>query len=211
MPLKSCSDLLFYSECADSEPAPFLVEQFFVGLYQDQSLTEVLSREKNPFVKWAQRSLGRPLKEPSVSFVAGALVQEMNRTLVVRNIGALSGYGPLLYACMLHLARPRQLSGIVPSRDPVKILEKPKAIWHRFATDPVYSKKISLQSISGDHSEPWLNNIFSLNLGEDLIDFEPMRLNTRRFWKFWKSNGIEPTGLNQGARQLAELSVVGRH
>lgn len=206
MSLQDYSELMFYSECDDSKPPPFLVEQFFVGLYREKSFKEIIRCETEFCVPWARWRYGSTV-QPSPSFIGGALVQEMNKALLIRNIGTNIGYGPLLYACILHLARARRLDGVVPSRDPAKLLVKPKNIWRNFATNPVYSKIITCRPIPGTHSEDWLNQIFSINNGKELITFENMRSNTKHFWDFWRSKGIEPNGLSSGARAMAELSV----
>jgi hypothetical protein len=207
MTLPSSSDLLFYSECLDEEIAPHLSEQFFVGVYRAVALNEVLRCENSTFVRLSRWKLGRSLTSPDTSFVAGALLLENCKSLIVKNVGATHGYGPLIYACVMHLARARGLLGAVPSRDPAKILPKPTNIWRRFAEDPAYKKKIALTPIPGQHPEQWLNNIYSLNSSADLLAFETMRQNANTFWAFWQSRGTTPSSLRAAARALAEKSV----
>lgn len=207
MPLKHHSDLLFYSEIADDEDSPIPTHEFFVGLYRDAALQPILKCESSRFVRFGRWMLARRLEKPAPVFVAAALVRHQSGALVIRNVGALPGYGPLLYASVLHLARARGHIGVIPSSDPSKILAKPKKIWLRFATGEDYVDKVAVLPFDGLHAEPWLNMIHNLNPDQDLFAFHVMRRKARAYWRFWQSRDIEPSLLAYPARKMAERSV----
>jgi hypothetical protein len=207
MPLKDHSDLLFFSEIDDSEDYPVPTNEFFVGLYRDASLSQVLRCENSRFVRFGRWRLARSLAGPSPVLVAAALVRHKGGALLIRNVGALPGYGPLLYASVLHLARARGRIGVIPSLDPAKILAKPKKIWLRFATDEEYSDKVAVERFDGRHDESWLNMIYSLNAGQDLFAFDEMRQKTAAYWRFWQYRGFDSGLLASLARKMAERSV----
>lgn len=207
MALKHHSDLLFYSEIADDEDTPVPTHEFFVGLYRDAALQPILNCEGSRFVRFGRWMLARSLERPAPVFVAAALVRHKGGALIIRNVGALPGYGPLLYASLLHLARARGRIGVIPSLDPTKILAKPKKIWLRFATDEEYADKVAVERFDGIHPEPWLNMIYNLNPDQDLFAFDAMRRKARAYWRFWQSRDFEPSLLAYPARKMAELSV----
>lgn len=207
MALKHHSDLLFYSEIEDTEDAPIPTNEFFVGLYRDAAMERVLRCENSRFVRFGRWLLARSIERPEPVFVAAALVRHKGGALIIRNVGALPGYGPLLYASVLHLARARRRIGVIPSLDPTKILGKPKKIWLRFATDEEYADKVAVERFDGIHAEPWLNMIYNLNPDQDLFDFEAMRRKSRSYWRFWQSREFEPSMLAYPARKMAERSV----
>ena len=207
MPLKHHSDLLFYSEIADTDDIPYLSNQFFVGLYRDAALQPILKCESSRLVRFRRWMLARNLARPTPDFLAAALVRHSRGALIIRNVGALSGYGPLLYASVLHLARARGHKGVSPSLEPTKILAKPKKIWQRFATDNEYADKVAVKAFDGLHAEPWLNMIYSLIPGHDLFDFDAMRSKANAYWGFWQSREFDSRLLMSPARKMAELSV----
>ena len=207
MALKPHSELLFFSEIADSEDVPFPTNEFYVGLYIDAALPQILRCERSRFVRFGRWLLGRSLDRPTPVLLAAALVRQKSGALLIRNVGAEKGYGPLLYASVLHLARARGRMGVIPSQDPSKILAKPKNIWRKFATDDDYTDKVALTAFDGRHAEPWLNMIYSLRSGQDLISFDDMRSRTRSYWGFWQSRGFREASLAEHARELAALSV----
>ena len=207
MSLKHHSDLLFYSEIEDTEDTPVPTHEFFVGLYRDASLNPILKCESSRFVRFGRWMLDRSIDKPAPAFVAAALVRHQSGALVIRNVGALPGYGPLLYASVLHLARARGRIGVIPSHDPTKILPKPKKIWLRFATGEEYADKVAVEPFDGLHAEPWLNMIYNLNPGQDLFAFDAMRRKARAYWRFWQSREFEPSMLAYPARKMAVLSV----
>jgi len=211
MALKHHSDLLFYSEIEDTEDAPIPTNEFFVGLYRDAAMERVLKCENSRFVRFGRWLLARSIERPEPVFVASALVRHKGGALIIRNVGALPGYGPLLYASVLHLARARRRIGVIPSLDPTKILAKPKKIWLRFATGEDYVDKVAALPFDGLHAEPWLNMIYNLNPGQDLFAFDDMRRNARAYWRFWQSRGFEPSLLAYPARKMAERSVQAHH
>lgn len=207
MPLKHHSDLLFYSEIADTEEIPYLSNQFFVGLYRDAALQPILKCESSRLVRFRRWMLARSLVRPLPVFVAAAMVRHSGNVLIIRNVGALPGYGPLLYGSVLHLARERRHKGVSPSLEPTKILAKPKKIWQRFATDKEYAGKVAVKPFDGVHAEPWLNMTYSLIPGQDLFDFEAMRSKANAYWGFWESREFDSSLLMSPARKMAELSV----
>jgi hypothetical protein len=207
MALKDDPGLLFYSQIADDEGYPVPTNEFFVGLYRDARLKRILKCESSMWVRPCRFILARTLKHPAPEFVAAALVRYQSGALVIRNVGAHNGYGPLLYASVLHLARARGLNGVIPSTDPSKILDKPKKIWERFATGDEYVGKVAVEGFEGDHPEQWLNMIYSLIPGQDLIAFDAMRSRAKTYWGFWQSRNLDSNLLMHPAKKMAELSV----
>lgn len=207
MALKHHPDLLFYSEIEDTEDTPVPTHEFFVGIYRDAALQPILKCESSRFVRFGRWMLARSFERPAPVFVAAALVRHKGGALIIRNVGALPGYGPLLYASVLHLARARGRIGVIPSLDPTKILAKPKKIWLRFATDEEYTDKVAVERFDGIHPEPWLNMIYNLNPGQDLFAFDAMRRKANAYWRFWQSREFNSSLLASPARRMAELSV----
>lgn len=207
MALKYDPGLLFYSQIADDEGYPVPTNEFFVGLYRDATLERILKCERAMCVSFSRWNLARTLKRPAPEFVAAALVRYQSGALVICNVGAQEGYGPLLYASVLHLARARGLNGVIPSTDPSKILAKPKKIWERFATGDEYVGKVAVEGFEGDHPEQWLNMIYSLIPGQDLFAFDAMRGRAKTYWGFWQSRDLDSNLLMHPARTMAERSL----
>jgi hypothetical protein len=207
MALKDDPGLVFYSQIADDEGYPVPTNEFFVGLYRDARLKRILKCESSMWVRPCRFILARTLKHPAPEFVAAALVRYLSGALVIRNVGAQTGYGPLLYASVLHLARARGLNGVIPSTDPFKILDKPKKIWRTFATGKEYAGKVEVRPYDGLHAEPWLNQIYTLNPGQELFAFDAMRGRAKTYWGFWQSRNLDSNLLMHPARTMAELSV----
>ncbi|NYT59649.1 hypothetical protein H0A65_12040 [Alcaligenaceae bacterium] len=172
MALLRSSNLLFFAERKDDEHAGYFDECFFVGIYLapsyerlrqwDEAVQKARTRPLGWL--WPSRKLEGMPSELDVDFVGGAKVCEVGKALSVQNIGAKPGYGPTLYACILELAAARGLKGVFPTREPTKILPKPKEIWRQFAQAPCYTGKIIIRPISPSqltHSEGWLNQVFS--------------------------------------------------
>ena len=145
-----------------------------------------------------------------VDFVGGAKVCEVRQALLVQNIGAKPGYGPTLYACILELATARGLKGVVPTREPNKILPKPKEIWRQFAHTPCYAEKITTRPLGSSHwthDEAWLNQIYTLVDGAELVGISSMRDRSKRYWSYWHNNGCDEKQLLGLCRNLAIKSV----
>ena len=218
MAIKVNSNLLVWCSVADDEAPGYFSGTFVVGLFVSPSCAILLKHaeakkawESTP---WYQRSPFQPKlsgmpAQSDLTCVAGASVGEGGgNCLTVENVGAKQGYGPTLYAALLELARARKRDGVLPSRDPTKILPKPREIWRQFAQGSAYSTKIGMRGFSGLHPEPWLNNAFFLKEGAMLLPLQAMRNRAASCIAYWVAQGVYESSITDRIMDMAKLSVT---
>lgn len=214
MALLNSSSLLIYLEIGDAEPAPYFSSCFLVGLFDAPDAAQI-SQFTVKMKAWADKIwLARLLtpkptidiSEPAATCKAAAYVMDNGKILEVRNVGAEQGFGPILYATVLELARARGRDGVIPSSEPGKILEKPKRIWEQFYKEPEYQGKVLTTSVSGQHPDPWLKMVYSLAYGEQLLDYKHKRWEWEMYENFWKDSNTV-TGWRGHAFKMAQRSV----
>lgn len=196
MAIKRVTNLGFHAEHWDDqvhEDNP--LKSFSVGLYRASSLEQavkspfrvkLLSRIRNMENQaWRRRLtslIGFIPEGERPTLLAAAHVVEQAETLVVRNVAAVEGYGPTLYACLLEYARVRGFQGVQPTPDSRQILDRPKRIWRRFFEDGFYRKTIDTCDIHGEHAEPWLNKRYSLRDGAMLLPLQGLYENSQAYF-----------------------------
>lgn len=196
MAIKSVTNLGFHAEYWDNpvhEDTP--LKSFSVGLYRAPSLEKavqspyrekLLSRIRDMDNQaWCRRLtslVGFMPEDERPTVLAAAHVVEQANILVVRNVAAVEGYGPTLYACLIEFARVRGLQGVRPTPDSKQILDRPKRIWRRFFEDGFYRKTIDTRDIPGEHAEPWLNKEYSLRDGAMLLPLQRLYENSQAYF-----------------------------
>lgn len=175
MPLKSTSDLLFYT---DRDAKALVTDPYLIGLFRSQHSARVTAR--GALGRWLSPTSFAGSVPDDTTFVACAMVEtvvtgdERLPTIHMCTVGADEGYGPTLYASILQFARNEELAGVMPSVTVAAMPPKPAAIWRQFSE--AYDDKISLApAAQGVHAEPWLNHIYALNRDESLVDLAGMR------------------------------------
>lgn len=175
MPLKSTSDLLFYT---DRDAKAVVTDPYLIGLFRSRHCARVTSR--GALGRWLSPRSFKGSVPDDTTFVACAMVETVVTgdqrlpTIHMRAVGADEGYGPTLYASILQFARNEALAGVLPSVSVAAMPPKPAAIWRQFSE--AYDNKISLAPAAQEvHAEPWLNQIYALSHGAELVDLSGMR------------------------------------
>ena len=181
MAIKFCEEFIFYDSNLGVNNLNNINKTCLIGIYKSCTLKALDSFSQKSFLE--QICSKKPRRNPcivdDVKFIALAQVNLISNKLFVKNVTSQNGYGPTLYALILQVAKKYGYSGVCPSQDPTKILDKPKEIWRQFSVN--YPEQITLKPLSGKpHAEPWLNCCYELS-GKDIIDLESMQYRRNRF------------------------------
>lgn len=210
MALLNSPSLLIYLELDEAAPVTYPTSSFLVALYDAPDAAQICQFTDWAAKSWISRQFTQKPKidqsESTAACKAAAYLEDDGEFLQVRNVGAEQGFGPILYATVLELARARGRAGVIPSREPDKILDKPKRIWERFCNGSEYEGKVLTDPIPGQHPEPWLNRAYRLAPDESLLDYVGKRAEWKAYEAFWKKLHVV-TGWRDCAFDMARRSV----
>lgn len=214
MAIKNTPALLIYSQVDETEPPPYPTADFLIGIFDAPDAAQIAQHVADLDAFSAKSSLARLFSKeprfhgtwPDAVCKAAAYVQDSGDILTITNVGAESGFGPTLYAAVMECARARGRRGVRPSTEPAKILDKPKRIWKQFHDGTEYKGNVLTVPMHGRHAEPWLNAIYSLAPGAELLDYEQKRAEWKTYKAFWK-NSINYDGWRNIAFDMAQRSV----
>lgn len=203
MPLKSTSDLLFYT---DRDAKAVVTDPYLIGLFRSQYCQRAASR--GVLGRWLSPTSFTGSVPDDTTFVACAMVEtvvtgeQQLPTIHMCTVGADEGYGPTLYAAILQFARNEELAGVLPSVTVPSMPPRPKAIWRQFSE--AYDDKISLAPATQQvHAEPWLNHVYALKRGEDLVDLAGMRQRYGVYMRHTRRNDWVLHALRSAAYEMA--------
>ena len=214
--------MLIYLEIDEADPPPYFSSAFLIGLFDAPDAAQISLFTAQTKARAAKSWLARPftpkptfdVSEPAAACKAAAHLLDNGKFLQVRNVGAEQGFGPMLYATVLELARARGRHGVIPSTEQGKILEKPKRIWEQFCNGPEYQGKVLTDPVPGQHPEPWLNMAYRLAPGASLLDYDRKRVEWNAYEAFWNASntvtGWRGRAFNMAARSV-DAHVSGAH